>query len=153
MKRAAGKIAQLFTIFFHPLHNPFKHNSVSSLNTCANLPEGSVAREPLVARPVLHVDGELVEGRIVHVGKRPDQNVSQPKLSVKVAEADLWWDVNWKKFPSYGHFPFTFPVTETVQLETFVVEKKDYKKILKALKSSIEISVNWDIFFKWRIPL
>ena len=52
-------------------------------------PEGSVAGKPPVARPVLHVHGQLVEGLVVDVGEGPDEDVSQPELPVKVPEADL----------------------------------------------------------------
>ena len=52
-------------------------------------PEGSVAGKPPVPRPVLHVDGQLVEGLVVHVGQGPDEDVAQPELSVEVPEADL----------------------------------------------------------------
>ena len=52
-------------------------------------PEGPVPSESPVARPVLHVDGQLVEGLVVHVGQGPDEDVAQPELSVEVPEADL----------------------------------------------------------------
>ena len=51
--------------------------------------EGPVPSEPPVTRPVLHVDGQLVEGLVVHVGQGPDEDVAQPELSVEVPEADL----------------------------------------------------------------
>jgi len=53
------------------------------------LPERAVSSEAPVARPVLQVDRELVERGVVLVGERPDEDVAQPELTVKVPEADL----------------------------------------------------------------
>ena len=50
-------------------------------------PETAISGEPPVARPVLHVHGQLVLGVVVHVGQRPDQDVAQPEFAVEVAEA------------------------------------------------------------------
>ena len=52
-------------------------------------PERSVAGKPPVPRPVLHVDGQLVEGLVVDVGEGPDEDVPQPELPIEVPEADL----------------------------------------------------------------
>ena len=42
-----------------------------------------------ISWPVLHVHSQLVEGVVVNVGQRPDEDVPQPELPVKVPEAHL----------------------------------------------------------------
>ena len=42
--------------------------------------EGPVPGEPPVLGPVLQVDGQLVQGLVVHVGQGPDQNVTFYKV-------------------------------------------------------------------------
>jgi hypothetical protein len=46
-------------------------------------PEGSVPGEPSVLRPVLQIDGQLVQGLVVHIRQSPNQNVSFEQKALK----------------------------------------------------------------------